>query len=102
MLGKFEYLHRISILNPKYLLSNLTSLFDNFLKFLFEGGIDEYEDMSEYAPSGCVSFLTIHQSKGLEFPIVFVGSLEGVPRKQYTDLDEVIEHQYMAKPLLSH
>lgn len=98
MLGKFEYLHRVSVLNPKYLLSNLTSLFDNFLKFLFEGGIDEYEDMSEYAPSGCVSFLTIHQSKGLEFPIVFVGSLEGVPRKQYTDLDEIIEHQYMAKP----
>lgn len=98
MLGKFEYLHHISVLSPKYLLRNLTSLFDNFLKFLFEGGIDEYEDMSEYAPSGCVSFLTIHQSKGLEFPIVFVGSLEAVPRKQYTDLDEIIEHQYMAKP----
>ena len=98
MLGKFEYLHHVSVLNPKYLSSNLTSLFDNFLKFLYEGGIDEYEDMSEYAPSGCVSFLTIHQSKGLEFPIVFVGSLEAVPRKQYTDLDEIIEHQYMAKP----
>ena len=98
MLGKFEYLHHVSVLNPKYLNSNLTSLFDNFLKFLYEGGIDEYEDMSEYAPSGCVSFLTIHQSKGLEFPIVFVGSLEAVPRKQYTDLDEIIEHQYMAKP----
>ncbi|MGR5279519.1 ATP-dependent helicase [Vibrio rotiferianus] len=98
MLGKFEYLHHISVLSPKYLLRNLSALFDNFLKFLFEGGIDEYEDMSEYAPSGCVSFLTIHQSKGLEFPVVFVGSLEAVPRKQYTDLDEIIEHQYMAKP----
>ncbi|WP_028110701.1 ATP-dependent helicase [Ferrimonas futtsuensis] len=98
MLGKFEYLHYVSVLNPKYLVSNLNSLFDNFLKFLFEGGIDEYEDMSEYAPSGSVSFLTIHQSKGLEFPIVFVGSLEAVPRKQYSDLDEIIEHQYMAKP----
>ena len=98
MLGKFEYLHHVSVLNPKYLAKNLTSLFDNFLKFLYEGGIDEYEDMSEYAPSGCVSFLTIHQSKGLEFPIVFVGSLEGTPRKQYGDLDEIIEHQYMGKP----
>jgi DNA helicase-2/ATP-dependent DNA helicase PcrA len=98
MLGKFEYLHHVNVLNPKYLTSNLTSLFDNFLKFLYEGGIDEYEDMSEYAPSGCISFLTIHQSKGLEFPIVFVGSLEAVPRKQYTDLDEIIEHKYMAKP----
>lgn len=98
MLGKFEYLHHVSVLNPKYLVSNLTSLFDNFLKFLFEGGIDEYEDMSEYAPSGHVSFLTIHQSKGLEFPIVFVGSLGSSPRKQYTELDEIIEYQYKNKP----
>lgn len=97
MLGKFEYLHHVSVLNPKYLISNLKSLFDNFLKFLFEGGIDEYEDMSEYAPSGCVSFLTIHQSKGLEFPVVFVGSLEAVPRKQYSSLDEIIDSEYSEK-----
>ncbi len=97
LLGKFEYLHHVSVLNPKYLHKNLKDLFDNFLKFLYEGGIDEYEDMSEYAPSGCVSFLTIHQAKGLEFPIVFVGSLEASPRKQYTELDEIVENQYMGK-----
>lgn len=34
--------------------------------------IDEYEDKREYAPSGFVSFLTIHQSKGMEFPVVIV------------------------------
>ncbi|MGE6136353.1 ATP-dependent helicase [Aeromonas salmonicida] len=97
MLGKFEYLHRVSVLNPKYLERNLRDLFDNFFRFLHDGGVDEYEDMSEYAPSGCVSLLTIHQSKGLEFPIVFVGSLEASPRKQYSDLDELIETQFMGK-----
>jgi DNA helicase-2/ATP-dependent DNA helicase PcrA len=97
MLGKFEYLHHVSVLNPKFLTRNLKDLFDNFLRFLYDGGIDEYEDMSEYAPSGCVSFLTIHQSKGLEFPIVFVGSLEAAPRKQYSDLDEIIENEYTDK-----
>lgn len=97
MLGKFEYLHHVSVLNPKYLSRNLKDLFDNFLRFLYDGGIDEYEDMSEYAPSGCVSFLTIHQSKGLEFPIVFVGSLEATPRKQFTELDEIIENEYTEK-----
>jgi DNA helicase-2/ATP-dependent DNA helicase PcrA len=44
-----------------------------------DGGICEYEDESEYAPSGCVSFMTIHQSKGLEFPVVIVGSLYSRP-----------------------
>lgn len=98
LLNKFEYLHHISVLNPKYLERNLRSLFNQFLRFLTDGGIGEYEDDSEYAPSGCVSFLTIHQAKGLEFPIVVVGSLEAVPRKQYTKLDEILEHGYFTKP----
>jgi DNA helicase II / ATP-dependent DNA helicase PcrA len=95
LLAKFEYLHHISVLNPKYLDSNLRGLFNQFLKFLKDGGIDEYEDASEYAPSGHVSFLTIHQSKGLEFPVVMVGSLGSSPRKQYKDLDEVLEQGYL-------
>ena len=95
LIGKFEYLHRISVLNPKYLNDNLRSLFNQFFKFLKEGGIDEYEDASEYAPSGHVSFLTIHQSKGLEFPVVMVGSLGSSPRKQFKDLDEVLEQGYL-------
>mgnify|MGYP000273452887 CR=1 FL=1 len=97
LLAKFEYLHRVSVLNPKYLESNLINLFNQFFRFLKSGGIDEYEDSSEYAPSGHVSFLTIHQSKGLEFPVVLVGSLYSSPRKQYSDLDEVIEQGYLHK-----
>ena len=98
LLGKFEYLHHVSVLNPKYLQKNLSSLFNQFLRFLYDGGIDEYEDTAEYAPSGSVSFLTIHQSKGLEFPVVVVGSLGASPRKQYTELDEVLENGYLSKP----
>ena len=97
LLAKFEYLHHISVLNPQYLERNLRSLFNQFLRFLKDGGIDEYEDVSEYAPSGCVSFLTIHQSKGLEFPVVMVGSLGTSPRKQYKDLDEVLEQGYLSR-----
>lgn len=91
LLAKFEYLHFISVLNPEYLEKNLRDLFNQFLRFLLDGGIGEYEDEAEYAPKGCVSFLTVHQSKGLEFPIVVCGSLEAVPRKQYTELDVLLE-----------
>ncbi|HEY8592735.1 MAG TPA: ATP-dependent DNA helicase [Sphingomicrobium sp.] len=97
LLTKFEYLHFITVLNPDYIERDLLNLFNQFLRFLYDGGIDEYEDDSEYAPSGCVSFLTIHQSKGLEFPVVVCGSLEAVPRKQWTDIDVAME-PYLAKP----
>lgn len=97
LLAKFEYLHHISVLTPKFLNRHITDLFNNYFRFLMDGGISEYEDDSEYAPSGCVSFLTIHQSKGLEFPIVIVDSLNTVPRKQYSDLDQLFDEDYSGK-----
>lgn len=97
LISKFEYLHFVTVLNPDYLDRNIRDLFNQFLKFLYDGGINEYEDESEYAPSGCVSFLTIHQSKGLEFPVVICGSLEAVPRKQWNDIDLTLE-KYLSKP----
>jgi len=99
LLTKFEYLHYVSVLNPEFLEKNLRDLFNQFLRFLYDGGINEYEDDAEYAPKGCVSFLTIHQSKGLEFPVVICCSLEAVPRKQHTALDELLEDgNYLSKP----
>ena len=91
LLTKFEYLHFVSVLNPEWLEKNIRDLFNQFLRFLQDGGIGEYEDEAEYAPKGCVSFLTIHQSKGLEFPVVVCGSLDAVPRKQYAALDVLLE-----------
>ena len=97
LLNKYEHLHRINVLTPRNLDRDLQRLFNRFFRFLKEGGIDEYEDASEYAPSGCVSFMTIHQSKGLEFPVVIVGSMDAVPRKQYTDLDDLLQRKYYSK-----
>ncbi|KMN48495.1 DNA helicase UvrD [Chromobacterium violaceum] len=91
LLTKFEYLHFVSVLNPEWLEKNLRDLFNQFIRFLVDGGIGEYEDEAEYAPKGCISFLTIHQSKGLEFPVVVCGSLEAVPRKQYGKIDVMLE-----------
>lgn len=99
LLTKFEYLHYVTVLNPKFIERDIRNLFNQFFRFLKDGGIGEYEDEVEYVPKGCVSFLTIHQSKGLEFPVVVCGSLEAVPRKQHTALDEILESSgYLSKP----
>jgi DNA helicase II / ATP-dependent DNA helicase PcrA len=97
MIVKFEYLERMDVITPRYLDSKLQTFWNQYLRFLDEGGMTEYEDDSEYAPSGCVSFLTIHQSKGLEFPVVLVGSLEANPRKSHTDIDELLEKEFSSK-----
>lgn len=104
IIGKFEYLHRVDVLDAgeyrgkRRIDQNTEMLFNLYLRLLFDGGITEYEDDSEYAPSGCVSFLTIHQSKGMEFPIVLVDSLANVPRKNTNDLMMQIEDRYFKRP----
>lgn len=98
IIGKFEYLHRVDVFNGSYIDRNTELLFNLYLKLLYDGGISEYEDEAEYAPSGCVSFLTIHQSKGMEFPIVLVDSLSNVPRKTYKDLMTEVEEKYFHRP----
>ena len=94
LLNKYEYLYNVIVLQPARLERDLAGLFNYYLRFLWDGGIEEYEDEAEYAPSGCVSFMTIHQSKGLEFPVVFVGSLEAVPRRQQSSLDDMLEAEF--------
>lgn len=104
IIGKFEYLHRVDVLDAgKYrgkrrIDQNTEMLFNLYFRLLYDGGITEYEDDSEYAPSGCVSFLTIHQSKGMEFPVVLVDSLANVPRKNTNDLMMQIEDCYFKRP----
>lgn len=88
---RYEYLHRIAIFTAKEINRTVDYFFNVFMRFLMEGGIDEYEDEAEYAPKGCVSFMTIHQSKGLEFPVVIVGSLYATPREQGTAIEEILE-----------
>ena len=81
MLAKYSFLHDMHNISAENKLAMPEELFNLYLKYMIEDGIGEYEDESEYAPGGCISFMTIHQSKGLEFPVVVVGSLGNVPKR---------------------
>ena len=45
-----------------------------FIYVIYRRGESEYEDEEMRFPKGRVPFLTIHQSKGLEFPVVVIGN----------------------------
>jgi len=49
-------------------------LFSSYLFALYRRGESEYEDAEDPFPKGRIPFLTIHQAKGLEFPIVVLGN----------------------------
>ena len=52
------------------------TFFGSFLFALFRIGEGEFEDAEDPFPKGRIPFLTIHQSKGLEFPVVVLGSVD--------------------------
>ncbi len=98
VLGKYEYLHRVEVFTAQNIVGTAETFFNMYLKFLYDGGITEYEDDSEYAPSGCVSFMTIHQSKGMEFPIVMVDSLYERPTAKNEGIIGKVEAKYFHRP----
>ncbi len=78
LLNAFQIYYRISLVtfNNKDIIKFY--LFNSFFNFLLQGGIDEYEDPDNPIPKGYVQIMTIHQSKGLEFPVIVVGSLNKI------------------------
>ena len=94
LIAKYEYLYKIIVFKPDQIHKDVAIFFNTYLKFLIEGGINEYEDFDMVTPPGCISFMTIHQSKGLEFPITCVASLDASPRKQSDWLDEELQQFY--------
>jgi DNA helicase-2/ATP-dependent DNA helicase PcrA len=68
------------------------TFFNSFVYALWRRGESEYEDADDPFPKGRIPFLTVHQAKGLEFPVVVLGN----PRKSET----VQEIERIVRPLL--
>lgn len=56
--------------------------FANFLYVLYRRGESEFEDANDPFPKGRIAFITIHQSKGLEFPVVVLANARKDPKLQ--------------------
>ncbi len=88
LLNTFQNYYHYTVVtfkNREYLRFHL---FNSFVRLLYDGGINEYEDPDQPFPKGYVQVMTIHQSKGLEFPVIVVGSLD----KQISSAKQIDRH----------
>jgi DNA helicase-2/ATP-dependent DNA helicase PcrA len=64
--------------------------YNEFIAYLLSSGVSDEEDDEEIVPLGSLPLMTIHQAKGLEFPVVIVvptGASGGVGASQ------ILEHE---------
>ncbi len=75
LLNIFQTYYHYSVITHRNREFVRLHFFNSFVRLLYDGGINEYEDPDRPFPKGYVQVMTIHQAKGLEFPVVVVGSL---------------------------
>jgi len=75
-IGRFIEEYGVSALTGEHLSRDLIPLvfFGSYLFTLHRRGESEFEDANNPFPRGRIPFLTIHQAKGLEFPVVVLGN----------------------------
>ena len=76
LLNTFQNYYHYTVVTFKNRETLRFHLFESFFRLLYNGGINEYEAADNPFPKGHVQVMTIHQAKGLEFPVVVVGSLD--------------------------
>lgn len=76
LLNVFQSYYHYTVITYQNRVPLRGNFFNSFLRLLFEGGINDYEDPDQPFPKRYVQIMTIHQAKGLEFPVVVVGSLD--------------------------
>jgi len=85
---RFKKMHDISVITREIYGPNGDSLrnlfFMNYLYGLYSLQESDYEDTDNPFPKGRIPFLTIHQAKGLEFPVVILGSMKPFNQKAPT------------------
>lgn len=94
-LSRFVDEYNLSVLTGEFFLDDKFQrvFFSSYLFALYRRGETEYEDAEDPFPRGRIPFLTIHQAKGLEFPVVVLGN----PGKSHNRPQRVEE---IVRPLL--
>jgi DNA helicase-2/ATP-dependent DNA helicase PcrA len=70
-------------------------LFTSFLCLLYDDRIHQYDNPDQAFPKGHVQVMTIHQAKGLEFPVIVVAGLDRqLPESGLEDVDDRLQRFY--------
>lgn len=88
----FSYSEFLYYINERNIESFLYKFFANYIGFIKDENIGEFEEDTFIPDENSLSLLTIHASKGMEYPVVFMASLWDRPYKTYSfEFDKLLD-----------
>jgi len=87
LLNVFQSYYHYTVITYNNRVPLRMHFFNSFLRVLYEGGINDHEDPDHPIPTGYVQVMTIHQAKGLEFPVVVVSVEKTLSVSKQVDRD---------------
>jgi DNA helicase-2/ATP-dependent DNA helicase PcrA len=66
------------------------TFYNSFVTLIIEEGLNDPEDEDQIYPTGYLPIMTVHQSKGLEFPFVFIAGLDA---NDEPSLEHILEQE---------
>ena len=95
LLDTFSLINQIYYVGKDNLDKFISTFFFNFISFISNrNGIAEFDEETTIPDENSISVLTIHASKGMEYPVVFMGSLWDKPftnRKYKNNIEKLVD-----------
>lgn len=93
LLQKYQISNQIFEINKSNIEDFVVTFFYDFIDFIRNQKISEFDEDTKIPDINSTSMLTIHSSKGMEYPIVIMGSMTDAPFNQYTSfLDNLLNN----------
>lgn len=92
LIVNFCQIENLYFINPKNIEWFCKVFFDSFIGFIQKENVPEFEEDTVIPADDEISLLTIHASKGMEYPVVIMASLWDRPYKTYqTQFDKFLD-----------
>ena len=95
LLDTFSLINQIYYVGKDNLDKFISTFFFNFISFINDRrSIAEFDEETKIPDENSISVLTIHASKGMEYPVVFMGSLWDKPfanRKYKNNIERLVD-----------
>ena len=83
LIYNFCQMETLYYIHPKNIEWFVKVFFDAFIGFICKENVPEFEEDTIIPDKNEISLITIHSSKGMEYPVVIMGSLWDRPYKNY-------------------